>query len=303
MLLQFVTVDVFTTRQFGGNPLAVVLGAEGLSTGQMLAIAAEFNLSETTFVLPPRDAAHTAEVRIFTPRSEMPFAGHPNVGTAFVLGRRGESHGRPIAGDRLVFEEGAGLVAIDLLRDGGAVCGARLAAPQPLSIGAPVAPEVVAAASSLSLDAINLRHHPPCIASCGAAFIFAELKDRTALAAAAPRTDEFTRHFSQGPSSSLFLYVRADGRDADIYCRMFAPLHGIVEDPATGSANVALAALLASLRPEADLSASLKIIQGVEMGRPSLIEATARKQGGTVVQTTIAGRCVTVMEGVIDLAG
>ena len=122
MQLQFQTVDVFTSDQFAGNPLAVVLNAEGLSTPQMQAIAAEFNLAETTFISPPKDAAHTAEVRIFTPRSEMPFAGHPNVGTAFVLARAGASYGRPVSGDSVVFEEKAGLVQIEILegwRDGG----------------------------------------------------------------------------------------------------------------------------------------------------------------------------------------
>ena len=109
MQLNFVTVDVFTGTQFAGNPLAVVLNAEGLSTGQMQAIAAEFNLAETTFVLPPKDVAHTAEVRIFTPRYEMPFAGHPNVGTAFVLARAGICHGRAVEGDSVIFEEKAGL--------------------------------------------------------------------------------------------------------------------------------------------------------------------------------------------------
>src|SRR5882724_9779210 len=102
MRLTFVTVDVFTDRQFGGNPLAVVVDAAGLSSAQMQSIAAEFNLAETTFVLPPQDAAHTAQVRIFTPRAEMPFAGHPNVGTAFVLAREGQCHGRPIRGETLV---------------------------------------------------------------------------------------------------------------------------------------------------------------------------------------------------------
>src|ERR1700735_2926163 len=110
MQLEFITVDVFTERAFGGNPLAVILDGRGVTTAQMQAIAAEFNLAETTFVLPPRDAAHTAEVRIFTPRAEMPFAGHPNVGTAFVLAREGEGKGRPIDGETLVFEEIAGLV-------------------------------------------------------------------------------------------------------------------------------------------------------------------------------------------------
>src|SRR5437763_12830585 len=125
MLRDFVTVDVFTDRRFGGNPLAVVLTGEGLTAAQMQSIAGEFNLSETTFVLPPKDPAHTAEVRIFTPKAELPFAGHPNVGTAFVLATRDGAAGNA-AGDTLLFEEQAGLVPLALLKDGGAVVGARL---------------------------------------------------------------------------------------------------------------------------------------------------------------------------------
>src|ERR1700677_1945392 len=131
MKLQFQTVDVFTGQQFVGNPLAVVLNAEGLSTEQMQAIAAEFNLAETTFVLPPKDAAHTAQVRIFTPRAEMPFAGHPNVGTAFVLAQEGKCHGGPVGGEAMVCEEAAGLVRMELVKQASAVIGASLAAPQP----------------------------------------------------------------------------------------------------------------------------------------------------------------------------
>ncbi|MGO4717130.1 PhzF family phenazine biosynthesis protein [Bradyrhizobium sp. 2TAF24] len=301
MDLGFTTVDVFTTTQFGGNPLAVVLNAEGLSTEQMQAIAAEFNLSETAFVRPPRDGAHTAEVRIFTPRFEMPFAGHPNVGTAFVLGRAGEACGRPISGDRLVFEEQAGLVAIDLIRDGTDVIGARVAAPQPLTVGKRIAPDVVAAACGLPSDAIALDHHTPCIASCGALFIMAEVKDRSVLAAATPRTELFSRHFAAESTNSILLYTRAAEGHVDIRCRMFAPLHGIAEDPATGSANVALVGLLAQLRPESDLTLDLTILQGVEMGRPSRLEARAVKRSGDVVETSIGGHCVPVMSGVLTL--
>src|ERR1051325_11524591 len=143
MQLEFQTVDVFTAEQFSGNPLAVVLNAEGLSSEQMQAIAAEFNLAETTFVLPPKDSAHTAEVRIFTPRGEMPFAGHPNVGTAFVLARAGTSYGRRVAQDRVIFEEKAGLVPITLLKDGATVVGARLASPQALSVGLEIPVELI----------------------------------------------------------------------------------------------------------------------------------------------------------------
>src|SRR3979409_1642435 len=194
MQLNFVTVDVFTDRRFGGNPLAFVLGGRVLTTQQMQSIAAEFNLAETTFVLPPKDPAHTAEVRIFTPRAELPFAGHPNVGTAFALAKSGGIFGRPI-GDRLVFEEKAGLVPVDVLKDGAAILGARLTAPQLLSRGDEVAVDIVAAACSIAVDDIETGHHAPCVASCGTAFIFVELKTRRALAAAQPRAEIFSRNF------------------------------------------------------------------------------------------------------------
>jgi trans-2,3-dihydro-3-hydroxyanthranilate isomerase len=301
MRLQFETVDVFTADQFSGNPLAVVLNAEGLSTQQMQAVAAEFNLAETTFVLPPKDAAHTAEVRIFTPRYEMPFAGHPNVGTAFVLARTGVSYGRTIDGDRVVFEEKAGLVPITLLKDGVTIVGARLASPQALSVGENVPAELVASACGVSLDDIETKNHGPCIASCGAAFILAELKSRDALAKAGARADVFVREVSKQPVTSILIYTQVDEPNIDIRARMFAPHHGIPEDPATGSANVALIGLLAKLRSEPDLQLSKTIAQGVEMGRPSLLNAEAEKSGGAVTATYIGGRCVPVMSGTIDL--
>src|SRR6202051_1633382 len=146
MKLNFVTVDVFTGTQFAGNPLGVVLNAQGLSDGQMQAVAAEFNLAETTFVLPPKNPAHTAEVRIFTPRYVMPFAGHPNVGTAFALARAGTSYGRTGGSDTVRFEEKAGIVPISLLRDGAVVTGARLASPQLLTIGVEILAGLIASA-------------------------------------------------------------------------------------------------------------------------------------------------------------
>jgi trans-2,3-dihydro-3-hydroxyanthranilate isomerase len=302
MQLNFITVDVFTERQFGGNPLAVVLNAEGLSTEQMQNIAGEFNLSETTFVLPPKDPAHTAQVRIFTPRAEMPFAGHPNVGTAFVLGRAGQSYGRAIEGTKLVFEEKAGLVPLELLKDDATVLGARLAAPQALSLGDEIAPELAASACGLPTDAIKTKHHTPCIASCGAPFILAEVIDRRALAQANPRTDVFTQHVPPSQATGILLYTRVDKTGVDIQCRMFAPLHGIPEDPATGSANVALIGLLAQLRAEDDLTLDLSIMQGVEMGRPSLMQASAMKKDGHVTHTFIGGHCVPVTTGTLHLA-
>ena len=302
MHLQFQTVDVFTSKQFVGNPLAVVLNAEALSTGQMQAIAAEFNLAETTFVRPPKDPAHIAEVRIFTPRSEMPFAGHPNVGTAFALARAGVCYGRPIDGGRVIFEEKAGLVPIEILKDGTTVVGARLASPQPLSVGAEVAGELVASACGISPADIEIANHCPCIASCGAPFILAELKSRAALAAASPNGDVFRLEVTKHPAVSIMLYTQVDDEvDIDIRARMFAPHLNIPEDPATGSANVALIGLLAKLRPEANLSLSKTITQGVEMGRTSILQATAVKQNGVVTATFIGGRCVPVMSGTINL--
>jgi trans-2,3-dihydro-3-hydroxyanthranilate isomerase len=302
MKLNFVTVDVFTGTQFAGNPLGVVLNAEGLSGGQMQAIAAEFNLAETTFVLPPKDPANTAEVRIFTPRYEMPFAGHPNIGTAFALARAGTSYGRAVNGEKVVFEEKAGIVPISIQKEGTTVTGARLASPQSLTIGAEISPELIAAACSLSLDDIETRHHRPCIASCGVPFILAELKGRARLAAASARSNVFMNEVSRQPATSIMIYTQVSESGLDIRSRMFAPHHGIPEDPATGSANVALIGLLAKLRPELDLRLAKTIAQGVEMGRPSLLHAEAVKSDGIVTATYIGGGCVPVMSGTIGMA-
>lgn len=302
MRLNFVTVDVFTTTQFAGNPLGVVLNAEGLSSAQMQAIAAEFNLAETTFVLPPKDPAHTAEVRIFTPRHEMPFAGHPNVGTAFALAREGKSYGRPVGGDSLIFEEKAGLVPIKLVKDDAIVSGAQLASPQLLSVTDEIPIDLVARACALSVDDIITTSHRPCIASCGAPFILAELRSREALARASGRAEIFTQEVSKYPATSTLIYTQVDEGDIDVRARMFAPHRGIAEDPATGSANVALIGLLAKLRPEQNLHLKKAIAQGVEMGRPSLLLAEADKKDGVVTATRIGGRCMPVMAGTIDVA-
>ena len=302
MRLNFVTVDVFTDKQFGGNPLAVVTDAEGLSAQQMQAIAAEFNLSETTFVLPPKAPEHTAHVRIFTPRAEIPFAGHPNVGTAFVLAQEGGCYGKAFAGTTMTFEETAGLVRIELLEQNSETVGARLEAPQPLAIGDPLPVDVIADACSIAAADIETRNHQPCVAGCGNPFVFAELKAREALANAQPRAEAFARHVPRERAAGIHLYVRSPDATADIQSRMFAPMHGIAEDPATGSSNVALVGLLAQLRPEANLRLSLKLGQGIDMGRPSILLGAAEKKAGRVVMTSIGGSCVAVTRGVLDLA-
>ena len=296
MQIDFVTVDVFTNRRFGGNPLAVVRDGAGLDGAQMQSIAAEFNLAETTFVLPPSDPAHTAVVRIFTPRAEVPFAGHPNIGTAFVLATLGEGALR----EPLVFEEKAGLVRLDLRREGATIVGARLAAPQPLDRREDVAAEVVAAACGLAAADVASDNHRPCIVSCGMPFVCAELRTRRALSGARPQAHVFSEHVPADRATGILLYV--PGRDgADIEARMFAPLYGVPEDPATGSANVALAGLLADLRSERDLRLDLRIVQGVDMGRESVLEATAEKRGGKITGLWIGGGCVPMMRGTLEL--
>src|SRR6185295_7621134 len=147
--IDYQTVDVFTARRFGGNPLAVMADARGLSSTEMQAIATEFNYSEVTFVLPPEDPGNTARVRIFTPLAEIPFAGHPNVGTAFVLGGTGQVFGKP-AGTTMRFEEAAGIVEVELLREAEAVIGARIKAPRTIALGAEIDAEAVAACVSIA---------------------------------------------------------------------------------------------------------------------------------------------------------
>src|SRR5690349_16539601 len=169
------TLDVFAEHRFGGNPLGVVADARGLSGEEMQSIAREFNYSESTFVLPPKNAANTAHVRIFTPASEIPFAGHPNVGTAFALARAGSVFGKTV-GDTMRFEEGAGLVEIDVKRRGDVVEGASIRAPQPLELEGEVSAALVAACVSLRADEVVTARHQPVVASVGLPFVFAELK-------------------------------------------------------------------------------------------------------------------------------
>jgi trans-2,3-dihydro-3-hydroxyanthranilate isomerase len=300
MQIPFITVDVFTDRKFGGNPLAVVPDAAALTGAQMEAIATEFNLAESTFVLPPQNPSHTAQVRIFTPRAELPFAGHPNLGTAYVLAKESERQGRAVS-DPMIFEEKAGLVRLSLIKEGAAVVGARLAPPQLLARGADIKADTVAAACSLAVSDIETANHSPCIASCGIPFALAELKTRPALAAAQPRAELFTKELQADRVTGALLYVKERSGGFDLEVRMFAPLYGIPEDAASGSANVALAALLASLRPEGDLKLHLRIGQGIDMGRPSLLEASAEKENGKITALSIGGRCVPMMHGTLSL--
>lgn len=284
------TVDVFTDRAFGGNQLAVFTDARGLSDAQMQALAAEMNYSETTFVLPPDDPANDARVRIFHRTAEMPFAGHPNVGTACVLAR----HGRDRNGV-LRFEQMAGLVEIAVERDAaGAVTGAVIAAPQALSLGIELSVEGIAACAGVSASDIITSGHKPVQASLGVKFVLAQVAP-AALAGATPDIAAFRKLESQNSELqgrlSLFLYAR-DGNA--IRARMFAPLAGTWEDPATGSASATLGALLLSL--DGGDEAAYSITQGVEMGRPSRLNVTSRRAADGF-RSRVGGGCVPMFRG------
>lgn len=299
MQRHYVTVDVFTDKVFGGNPLAVVLDAQGLKKPQMQAIATEFNYAETTFILPPRAPEHSAHVRIFTPRTEVPFAGHPNVGTAVVFAREREQEGQggpPF--ERLVFEEAAGLIAIRLIRQGNIVVGAEFAAPEALALGSKVSAGDLAECLSLTAADINLSNHPPQVLSVGLPFLVAEIATRDALRRASPNSKTHERVLPPIGTDAIYCYSRG-ATPQQLHTRMFSPLDGIVEDPATGSAAAATIALLATLRPERDAEMSWRIEQGVEMGRPSLLKGRTEKCDGTVTAVHIGGFAVQVMSGLI----
>ncbi|WP_076858613.1 PhzF family phenazine biosynthesis protein [Bradyrhizobium mercantei] len=302
MQRRYITVDVFTDRAFGGNPLGVVLDAQGLSTEEMQAIATEFNYSETTFVLPPQDKANDANVRIFTVRSEIPFAGHPNVGTAFVLASLAAK-----PPEQLRFEEKAGLVPVAILSDGGRVIGAELTAPQALQRTNEVSAAVAAACLSLSADDVKTDRHVPQVVSVGLPFLVVEIASREALKRARPDAAAFAKALAEIGRDVVYFYTRdvpASEQPLDLQARMFHPgASGLSEDPATGSATAACAALLADIDPARDGELRLRIGQGVDMGRPSLLLTRVQKQAGAITSVRVGGGCVKMMEGTISVPG
>jgi trans-2,3-dihydro-3-hydroxyanthranilate isomerase len=289
---------VFTETRFGGNPLAVLPQADGLSEPQMQQIAREFNFSESAFVTPSK-AGHTRHVRLFTPTREVPFAGHPNVGTAFVLASTGEL-GEIRSSLTVTFEEEAGLVSVSIHEEQGKIAWCELAAPQQLSLGKIVPSELVARAISLSAEDIATETHRPQVGSVGFPFLIAELRDRAALERARVDLGGFEALRAERLPATVHLYARAtDG--FDVRARMFAPLSGVPEDPATGSAACALAGLLAHQDAQPGGSFRWRIAQGVEMGRPSTLIARAEKEDGVVRGTWVGGASILVSEGVIHL--
>ena len=299
MQRRYVTVDVFTDRVFGGNPLAVVLDAEGLSAGQMQSIATEFNYSETAFVLPPVHAHHTAHVRIFTSRIEVPFAGHPNVGTAYVLAHeRALRDGAPL--EECLFEEAAGLVQVRLLRDLGQVVGAEFAAPRPLSVQAHAAIADVACCLRLACEDVTTNVHPPQVLSVGLPFLVVELATRDALRRARPDVAAHERLLPALGTDAVYAYVRG-GRGGELEARMFSPIDACVEDAATGSATAATIAHLAQHSQGATGERRWRITQGVDMGRPSMLLGRTVTVDGRVTSVHVGGHVVEVMRGHLKL--
>lgn len=279
-MTQYRVYDVFTDAPFGGNQLAVIPDASALPVDELQKIAREFNFSETTFVYPPSDPAHTAKVRIFTPTMEVPFAGHPTIGTAVALSDLG--HASP-----MVMELGIGPIPCEVTGNT-----AQFTTSAPLEVIG--TPDVATVAKCLRLpeDAISTAVHQPTQASLGLPFTFVELESREALSQCQPIMDAFQEAADKYPSPldfAIFAYVRTGDR---LDARMFAPLDNIPEDPATGSACATVTALLSQI---AGTPLAFVISQGVDMGRPSVINAAAL--AGDPMPIRVSGQAVLTMEG------
>lgn len=302
MRYKYYTADVFSDRAFGGNQLAVFPDAHGLESAQMQAVAREFNISETVFVLPPKDSTNTRRLRIFTPGAELPFAGHPTVGTAVVLAAIGELalDTNPV---NIVFEEGAGPVAVSIALVDKRPVSAKLTAPQLPKFGPPP-PSSSDLAAMLSLaesDVLGADNAPQAV-SCGTQFLFVPLRDRQAVARARVKRELWEPLLSSYWAPSIFVFsYDAQLQSSDLHARMFAPNLGVDEDPATGSAVAALGGYL-GVRDKADKEYARWIIeQGFEMQRPSMLELEVFKQDGEITKIQVGGAAVLVSEGMMEI--
>jgi trans-2,3-dihydro-3-hydroxyanthranilate isomerase len=293
MAHRYLIADVFTEAPFGGNQLAVLPDGRGISEAAMQRLAREFNFSETTFVLPPEAPGTDFRLRIFTPGNELPFAGHPTVGTAAVLAREGLvalSGGR----GRVVFGEGVGPVSVELEVDD-ARAFARLSLETAVEEPEPPRAEDAAAALSLPADAVQ----DAWFASVGTPFCFVRVANRGAVDAAQVDRPAWSRHFAGAFASAIFFFAGEVASGSRLYARMFAPGFGIDEDAATGAASATLAGSLANRLPERDGTFTWTIDQGVKMGRPSVLEASAEKREGRAARVMVGGATVLVADGTI----
>jgi trans-2,3-dihydro-3-hydroxyanthranilate isomerase len=303
---RFYTADVFTDHIFGGNPLAVFPEAAGLSDLQMQQVARELNLSETTFVLPAVESAHTRRLRIFTPAAELPFAGHPTIGTAHVLAETGAI---PLTGERtrIVLEEGVGPVPVTITAVEGRPVFVELQAAQ-LPQRGPAPPSREDLADVLSLDPADLLDglwNAEAV-SCGVPFLFVPVVDRAALARCRVRIDRWEAVLSSYWAPQIFVFTRdAERPGSDLRARMFAPALGLGlgEDPATGSAAAALGGYLASRTSSAEGTLSWVVEQGFDMGRPSILHVSVDKRGGQTAAVRVGGASILVSHGEMEIPG
>ena len=294
-LLRFHTLDVFTRSLFTGNPLAVVLGGDTLDTGQMQAIAREFKLSETVFVLPAESADALVRLRIFTPVEELPFAGHPIIGSACLMADKGLApEGNEAA---FAFEVGARQVPVRLLREPGEAVFAEITAPQAPQFGPPVsAQEAIADALGLDASALVDGTAGPSVVSSGIPILLVPLRAPEHLAGIDVDFRQLAPLLATHQAHSVYVYAR--GYEGDIRSRMLSP--GIGEDPATGAAALALAARLSSEQADAS-EQQWTVRQGVEMGRASELVLRAERRDGAL-RLHLGGYAVGVMEGHLNVA-
>jgi trans-2,3-dihydro-3-hydroxyanthranilate isomerase len=300
---RFFLLDVFTQKPLSGNPLAIVRDAEGLDAAHMQSIAAEFNLSETVFVLPSRDRGAAARLRIFTPKAELPFAGHPTIGAAVLLSEREEGNTGPVPEGSFVLEEEIGTVACHVVRRDGEAPFARFDLPRlPALSGAPAPDAEIAAALGLDEKDIGFSGHRPSLFSAGLPCTFVPVAGLATIARAHIAPGTFDTVFCGLESPVVYLYTK-DTVEAGhaFHARMFAPRLGIAEDPATGSAAAALAGVLASFDAPADGRHTHVIEQGFEMGRPSAITLSFEIAQGRLESVSIGGHAVVVARGTLDL--
>ncbi len=302
MRYRFHTADVFTDRAFGGNQLAVFPQAEGLDDDQMQQTARELNLSETVFVFPPEDPAHARRLRIFTPQIEVPFAGHPTVGTALVLAQIGEV---ALDGERttLVLEERVGPIEIVIRGEYGRPVDATFTTAVLPEFGPPPPPAAnLARMLSLEESDLLLETRPPIAVSCGLPFLFVPLRNLGAVRRARLRLQDWEELLSEHWAPHVHVFSHdAELPGCDLHARMFAPGAGVPEDPATGSAAAALAGLLAARSQETDGTLRWTVEQGLEIGRPSIIEIEADKSGGEIVAVRVGGSAVMMSEGLMQI--
>jgi trans-2,3-dihydro-3-hydroxyanthranilate isomerase len=303
MNARYHTCDVFTDRRFGGNQLAVFPDAREIAPELMPRIAREFNYSETTFVLPPDDPSHTAKVRIFTPGGELQFAGHPTIGTAHVLATIGAIPLSSGNETKIVLEEGVGPVPVTIRTANGKPEFATLSVAKLPEVGPPPpSRDALAAMLSLSKDDVLSGDMAPQAVSCGTPFLFVPLRDRAAVQRSRMRTDLWETTIANYFASMVMVFAMdPELSTSDVRARMYSPGIGVPEDPATGSAAVALGGYLAARDPRFDGTLRWVVEQGFEMGRPSILEVEADKAGGRITGVRVGGKTVMVCEGVMAL--